>query len=94
VSTAAADDPQLRPILLRPQDRRLPLTRQILEAVGVEQGLVELPTLEVAHIAGRRVADCQLDAAAQRGACQWWSLEGARYWAGALGQSRPPGDRR
>jgi hypothetical protein len=35
--SVAGDDAQLRPVLLRLQDRRLPLSGQILEAVGVEQ---------------------------------------------------------
>jgi hypothetical protein len=35
----AADDPQVGPVLLGLQDRRLPLPGQILEAVGVEQRL-------------------------------------------------------
>jgi len=37
-------EPQLRPVPFRIEDRRLPLPRQVLEAGGVEQGLVELPT--------------------------------------------------
>jgi hypothetical protein len=45
-----------------------PLTGQVLEAVGVEQRLVELAALEVAHLGERRIADELLDAAAQRGA--------------------------
>jgi hypothetical protein len=41
----AADEPQLRPVLLCLKDRRLPLARQILEAGGLEQRLVELTSL-------------------------------------------------
>jgi hypothetical protein len=37
----AADDPQVGRVLFCLQDRRLPLTGQILEGVGVEQRLVE-----------------------------------------------------
>jgi hypothetical protein len=40
-----AHEPQLRPVLFRLQDRRLSLAGQVLEAVGVEQGLVELAAL-------------------------------------------------
>jgi hypothetical protein len=36
------------PVLLRLENRRLPLPRQILEATGLEQRLVELPTLRFA----------------------------------------------
>jgi hypothetical protein len=50
--------------LLRANDRRLPLSRQILEAVRVEQRLLELSPLEVAHVAQRRVSDELPDAAA------------------------------
>jgi len=32
------------------QDRRLPLPRQILEAVGLEQGLVELSALKIVQL--------------------------------------------
>jgi hypothetical protein len=34
-------------VVLRLHDRRLPLPRQILKAVGVEERLVELSTLQV-----------------------------------------------
>jgi hypothetical protein len=43
-------DPQLRPILLRLEDRRLPLPGQILEAVGIEQRLLELAPLKIAKL--------------------------------------------
>jgi hypothetical protein len=59
----AADDPQVGPVLFCLQDRRLPLTGQVLEGVSVQERLVELPALEVAHIAERRIADYLLDAA-------------------------------
>jgi hypothetical protein len=36
--------------LLCVEDRRLPLARQVLEGVGVEQRHVELATLAVAHL--------------------------------------------
>jgi hypothetical protein len=36
-------------------------------AAGLDQRLVELPTLEIAHVAERRVGDHLPDAAAQRG---------------------------
>ena len=48
---------QFRPVLLRADDRRLPLSGQILEAVRVEQRLLELAPLKVAHVAQRRVSD-------------------------------------
>jgi hypothetical protein len=44
VGLAGPDDAQLRPVLLRPDNRRLPLPRQVLEARGLEQRLVELST--------------------------------------------------
>jgi hypothetical protein len=40
------NDTQLRPALLRLKERRLPLPRQILEAVRLEQPLLELSTLK------------------------------------------------
>ena len=43
----AADDPQFRPALLCLQNRRLPHPGQILEAVSLEQRLVELSALGV-----------------------------------------------
>jgi hypothetical protein len=46
----AADDPQVGPVLLCLQDRCLPLAGQILEGLRVEEGLVELPALDVAHL--------------------------------------------
>jgi hypothetical protein len=39
---SAADDAQLRPIVLGLEDRRLPLPWQVFEAVGIEQRLVKL----------------------------------------------------
>ena len=85
----AADDPHVRPILLCLQDRRLPLPRQILEAFRVEQHLVELPALKLAHFAERRVADYLPDAAAQRGAGHWWSLDRAGIWGVRVRAGRP-----
>jgi hypothetical protein len=64
-------DAQPRPVLLRRDDRRLPLPRQVLEAGGVKQRLVELAALFVAQIGERRVADDLLDAAAQLDARHW-----------------------
>jgi hypothetical protein len=59
----AGHNPQLRPVLLRLQDRRLPLPRQILKAVRAEQRLVELSALEIAHLRERWVGDDLPDAA-------------------------------
>ncbi len=53
----AGDDAQLRPVLLGLEDRRLPLAGEILEAVRVDELLLELSTLKVAHLRLRRVAD-------------------------------------
>jgi hypothetical protein len=50
-----------------PQDRRLPLPRQILKGAGLEQRLVELTPLKVAQLHEWWVADDLLDAAAQLG---------------------------
>ena len=61
------DQPQLRPVPLGLEDRRLPLPWQVVEAVGVEQRLVELAALPVIHVHERRVADDLLDAAAEVG---------------------------
>jgi hypothetical protein len=61
----ARDDAELRAVLLGLQNRRPPLTGQIFEAVGVEQRLVELAPLLVAHLRQRRVADDLLDATAE-----------------------------
>jgi hypothetical protein len=47
-----------------PSNRRLPLPRQILERLRVEQRYVELSTLELAHLTKRRVGDDLPDAAA------------------------------
>jgi hypothetical protein len=66
----ASGDPRVGPVLLRSDDRRLPLPRRIVEVVGVEQRLLELAALLRAHLAQRRVADDLLDAAAQAGARQ------------------------
>jgi hypothetical protein len=41
----AADDPQVGRVRFCLQDRRLPLPRQVLEGLGVEELLVELATL-------------------------------------------------
>ena len=41
----AGDYAQLRPVLFGFENRRLPLSGQIFEAVGLEQRLVELSTL-------------------------------------------------
>jgi hypothetical protein len=54
---AAADDPQIGPVLLCLQDRRLPLAGQIFEGVRVEESLVELPALEVAQLGQGCVSD-------------------------------------
>lgn len=64
----AGDYAQLRPVLLGIENRCLPFSGQIFEGTGVKYRLVKLPTLHVAHLAQRRVADHLLDAAAQRGA--------------------------
>src|SRR5215208_3916595 len=61
----ARNHAKVRPVLLRLQNRRLPLPRQILEGAGLEQRLVELAPLRVVHLAERRIADDLLDAAAQ-----------------------------
>jgi hypothetical protein len=53
----AGDQPQLRPVPPRLEDRHPPLLRQFLEAVGLEQRLVELASLTVGHVHERRVAD-------------------------------------
>ena len=87
---AAPDEAQLRPVLLRLQDRRLPLPRQILEGGGLEQRLVELSTLGLAHlVVERRVADDLLDAAAQLRARHWQSLgrtvQGPHQGSGLVG---------
>jgi hypothetical protein len=42
LSLLASNDPDLRPCGLRLEDRCLPFPRQVLEALGVEQRLVEL----------------------------------------------------
>jgi hypothetical protein len=57
-----SDDPQLRPALLRRQDRCLPFAGQVIEAVGVEQRLMELAPLIGAQLGQRRVGDDLLDA--------------------------------
>jgi hypothetical protein len=51
----------------------LPLPRQVLEAVGVEQRLVELAALTVVHLHERWVADRLFDSSTQRGR-HWQSL--------------------
>ena len=50
LSLAASDYAELRPVLLRLEDRRLPLPGQVLKAAGLEQRLVELSTLTVVHV--------------------------------------------
>src|SRR5687768_10630803 len=62
-------------------NRRLPPAGQVFEAVGVEQRLVELPTLLVAHLDQRRVPDDLLDAAAELGARHRQSLRWTGYSA-------------
>jgi hypothetical protein len=49
-SLVAAYHAEVRPALLRLEDRRLPLAGQVLEAVGVEQFLVKLASLDSAPI--------------------------------------------
>src|SRR5919109_5302132 len=73
----AADDPQLGPVLFRLQDCRPPLAGQILEGVGIEYRLVELPSLKVAHLAQRPAAYDLPDGAAQVSACHWRSVDRA-----------------
>jgi hypothetical protein len=41
ILTLVADESQLRPVLLRLQDRRLPLPSQILERACLEQRLLD-----------------------------------------------------
>jgi hypothetical protein len=84
----AADDPQLRPVLFCVQDRGLQLPRQILEGAGVEQRLVELPPIRVAHIAQWRVSDDSPDAAAELGARHWRSVDLAGYLVGDVAAER------
>jgi hypothetical protein len=48
---------QLRPALLGLQHRRLPLAGQILEAVRLEQRLLELPPLLFVNVTQRRKCD-------------------------------------
>ena len=57
----------------------LPFPRQILEAAGLEQRLVELSTLKLAHLREWRISDDLLDAAAELGARQ--AELGARHLA-------------
>jgi hypothetical protein len=38
----ARNHAEVRPVLLRLEDRRLPLAREVLEAVSIEQRLMEL----------------------------------------------------
>jgi hypothetical protein len=63
-------------------DRRLPLSGQVLEGVSVEQHLLEIAALMIAHVAEWRVGDDLLDAAAQQGARHWQSLRRRGYWFG------------
>jgi hypothetical protein len=74
--------PQLRPVVLCVEDRCLPLARQVLEVIGVDQRLLEFSTLAVAHLGQRRVADDFPDAVAQRDARHRQSLDRTGYWAG------------
>ena len=46
----AADQPQRWPVLLGLHDRRLPLPGQVLKGVGLEQRLVEVTPLKIAHL--------------------------------------------
>jgi hypothetical protein len=62
---------QLRPVLFRLQDRRLPFAGQIFEDVGVEQRLSELAPLVLIDLAERGVAPNVLGTAAQLGARHW-----------------------
>ena len=39
------DQPQLRPVPFRLEDRRLPLPRQLLEGAGAEQRVVKFASL-------------------------------------------------
>jgi hypothetical protein len=64
LSLVASGEAELRPVLFRLEDRRLPLPRQVLEALGVEQRLVELTPLAVVHVRERCVAHDLLNAAA------------------------------
>jgi len=52
-------------------------------AVGIQQRLVELASLLVAHVGERRVADDLLDAAAEPWARHWQSLR----WRESVGGS-------
>jgi hypothetical protein len=70
-ASIAPDQPQFRPVLLAPDDRRLPPAGRILEAVRLEQRVLEFAALLRAHLARRGVADDLLDAAAQLGARRW-----------------------
>jgi len=58
----AGDDPQVRHVPFGLQDRRLPLPRQVLEALSLEQRLVELAALKTVHFAERWVGDELTDA--------------------------------
>src|SRR5918995_3472645 len=49
-----ADNSRLRPVVLGLEYRRLPLARQVLEAVGGEQRVVELAPLPLTHPGQRR----------------------------------------
>src|SRR5215216_4667918 len=49
---------------------------------------MELPALEVAHLGQRRGAHDLFDAAAQRGARHWQSVDRAGYWAGDVARER------
>ena len=62
----AADKAEVRTRRFRLEYRCLPLPGQVFEHVGIEQRLVKLAPLLIAHVEERRVADDLLDAAAER----------------------------
>jgi hypothetical protein len=78
----ASTNPQLRPVLLRDEDRCLPFAGQVLEAVGIEQRLVERAALLRRHVTQRRVGDDLSDAAAQLGARHWRRVDRAGLLGG------------
>jgi hypothetical protein len=73
----------------RPQDRRLPLAREVLEAAGVEQRLLELAPLKLVQLHEWWVADDLLNAAAQLNARPLAEGSRAGYWAGDVAGERP-----
>ena len=68
-------DAQLRPVLLRLQDRRLPPPSQVVKGRSLEQRLVELSTLKLARLEQWWVADDLPDPAAELDARRWQSLD-------------------